>query len=111
MANSLTLRLTQTDPDDSRHIALNPFVEAQFSILHGAHTIAQIKGFYNMSPSDETAYDTLIGLVTSTVDLTERVIRIHRIRSILTFWEQGDVAGYQTADEIETQLLAIDTGP
>jgi hypothetical protein len=111
MANSLTIRLTQTDEDETRNIALNPFVEALFSILHGSHSIAGIKGFYNMTPSDEAAFDVLVSQVTSTLDLTERIVRIHRIRSILTFWEQGDIASYQTPDDIETWLLAIDTGP
>ncbi|MHC4498547.1 MAG: hypothetical protein ACYS21_05475 [Planctomycetota bacterium] len=111
MANSLTIRLTQTDEDETRNIALNPFVEAIFSILHGSHSVAGIKGFYNMTASDETAFDVMVGKVTSTVDLTERIVRIHRIRSILTFWEQGDVSSYLTPDEIETHLLAIDTGP
>jgi hypothetical protein len=96
MANSLTIRLCQVDPDWARNIALNPFVEALFSILHGSHSVAGIKGFYNMTPSDEAAFDVLVSKVTSTLDLTERSVRLHRIRSILTFWEQGDVDSYQT---------------
>jgi hypothetical protein len=111
MAGPLAIRLTQTDPDEARDIALNPFVEALFSILHGTHSIAGVKGFYNMTAEDGADFDTLVGKVTSTVDLTERVVRIHRIRSILTFWEQRDVTGYQTPDDIETWLLAIDSGP
>jgi hypothetical protein len=111
MAGSLTIRLTQTDPDEARNIALNPFVEALFSILHGAHSVAGIKGFYNMSASDEAQFDTLVSKVTSTLVLEERSVRLHRIRSILTFWEQGDITGYQTSDDIETWLNAIDTGP
>jgi len=82
MANSLTIRLCQKDPDSARNIALNPWCEAFMSLLHGTHSIAGIKGFYN-----------------------------HRMRSILTFMEQRDIANYQTPDDIETWLLAIDTGP
>jgi len=111
MANSLTIRLCQQDEDYSRNIALNPFCEALFSVLHGAHSVAGIKGFYNMTTSDEAAFDVLVGKITSTLDLTERIVRIHRIRSILTFWEQGDIVSYQTPDGIETHLLAIDEGP
>jgi len=111
MANSLTIRLCQQDPDHARNIALSPFCEALFSVLHGTHSVAGIKGFYNMTTSDADAFDVLVGKVTSTLDLTERAVRIHRIRSILTFWEQGDVASYQTPDDIETWLLAIDSGP
>jgi hypothetical protein len=111
MAGSLTIRLVQEDPDEARNIALNPFVEALFSVLHGAHSVAGVKVFYNMTASDGIQFDTLVSKVTSTADLTERVVRLHRIRSILTFWEQGDITGYQTPDDIETWLLAIDTGP
>ena len=113
MATSLTLRLCQQYQDDEyyRNIALNPFCEALFSVLHGSHSVAGVKGFYSMTAEDEAAFDVLVGKVTSTLDLTERAVRIHRIRSILTFWEQGDVNTYQTPDEIETHLLAIDTGP
>jgi hypothetical protein len=111
VANSLTLRLCQVDPDEARNIALNPFCEALFSVLHGSHSVTGVKGFYNMTAGDEAAFDVLVGKVTSTLDLTERIVRIHRIRSILTFWEQGDIATYQTPDGIETHLLAIDTGP
>ena len=111
MANSLTIRLCQLDEDYTRNIALNPFCEALFAVLHGSHSVAGVKGFYNMTTSDAAAFDVLVGKVTSTLDLTERAVHIHRIRSILTFWEQGDVATYQTPDDIETWLLAIDTGP
>lgn len=111
MANDLTIRLVQQDPDETRNIALNPFVESLYSVLGGWHTVAQVKSFYNMTANDITAFDTLVSKVTSTADLTERMLRLHRIRSILTFWEQGDVTGYQTADDIETKLGAIDQGP
>ena len=113
MATSLTLRLCQqyTGEEYYRNIALNPFCEALFSVLHGSHSVAGVKGFYNMTTEDSAAFDVLVGKVTSTLDLTERSVRIHRIRSILTFWEQGDVSTYQTPDEIETHLLAIDEGP
>lgn len=113
MATSLTLRLCQEYEGDEyyRNIALNPFCEALFSVLHGTHSVAGVKSFYNMTTEDADAFDVLVSKVTSTLDLAERAVRIHRIRSILTFWEQGDVASYQTPDEIETWLLAIDTGP
>jgi hypothetical protein len=111
MANSLTIRLTQTDPDESRHIAYEPFTNGLISILHGSHSISGLKTFYNMTTSDETAFDVMVSKVTSTLDLTERLVRILRITSILAFWEQGDVDSYLTPDEIETHLLAIDEGP
>ena len=111
MAGSLTFRLTQTDPDSSRHIALNPFVEALFSVLHGRHSVAGVKGFFNMTAADEVQFDTLVSKVTSAALLEERSIRLHRIRSILTFWEEGGITGYTTEDEIEAELAGIDTGP
>lgn len=111
MAGPLATRLTQTDPDEARNIALNPFVEALFSVLHGRHSVAGVKVFYNMTAEDGTDFDALVGKITSTLDLTERIVRIHRIRSILTFWEQGDVTGYLTPDDIETELAGIDQGP
>ena len=111
MANSLTIRLCQVDPDEDRNIPLNPFVEALFSLLHGVHSIAGVKGFFNMNASDEAAFDVLVSKVTSTTELVERIVRIHRIRSILTFWEMGNVSTYLTPDDIEAHLTAIDEGP
>lgn len=111
LASSLTIRLCQTDPDPARNIALNPFVESMYSALGGWHTRSNIENFYNMTAADITAFDVLVDKIISTTDLTERVYRIQRIRSILTFWEQGDVPTYQDEDSIETHLLAIDQGP
>lgn len=104
---ALVERLCQVEEDYDRNIALNPFVEAQYSVLKGDHTIAQVKGFYNMTPEDEAEYDTLIARVTAYTTLPERMLACHRIRSILTFWEQGDVPGYQSVADIRDKLEAI----
>ena len=110
MAGSLTLRLTQTDPDESRHIALNPFVEALTDVLGGYHTIAQVKNFYNMTASDQSQLDTLYGKIDSATGIENKLGRIHRLRSILTKWEENIATGYTTADDIENKFLGIDTG-
>ena len=109
MATSLTLRLCQMYeyPEYYRNIALNPFCEALFSVLHGSHSVAGVKGFYAMTAEDAAAFDVMVGKVTSTLDLTERMVRIHRIRSILTFWEQGDISTYNTVNGIRTHLNNI----
>ena len=108
---ALIERLCQVDPDEpggepyERHMALNPFCEALFSVLGGYHTVSQVKGFYNMTVEDEDEMDTIIAAVTSVPQLAERALKIHRIRSVLTFWEQGDVPGYQTVAQIRGHLL------
>ncbi len=118
MASDLVLRLCQVDendgglPDD-QHIAINDFVEGLFDLLGGYHTLIQMKTFYNMTIPEQAAFDTLVNQISSGANLVDRIGRIHRVRSILTKWERKDdlnLTGYDTPDDIETQLGAIDTG-
>ncbi len=111
MAGSLTIRLTQTDEDPARNIAYEPFTNALVSVMGGWHSNAGIKSFFDMTPEDEVGFDAMVGKITSTLDLTERLVRILRITSILSFWEMGNITTYSTPDEIETHLVAIDQGP
>jgi hypothetical protein len=107
---ALIERLCQVEEDESRNIALNPFCEGLFSILGGYITISQMKTFYSMTTEDETEMDTLIGRITAysaTSATNERDRAVHRVRAIMTFWEQGDVPGYQTVAEIRSQFGSI----
>jgi hypothetical protein len=118
MASDLVLRLCQVDEDDGglpndQHIALNDFTDGLFDLLGGYHTSIQMKTFYDMPPGQQATFDILTGKINSAPDLTSKLARIHRFRSILTKWERKDdlnLTGYDTPDDIETQLLAIDTG-
>ena len=113
---ALVERLCQVDLDEpggepsERHIALNPFCEALFSILGGYVTVSQLKAFYNMTPEDEAELDTFVDRIlaysaTSNQNLRERAV--HRVRGILTFWEQGDIPGYMTVANIRSQLNTV----
>lgn len=106
---ALVERLCQIYEDDEEYlnIALNPFCEAQFSILGGYHTASEVKAFYNMSPEDEAEYDTLFARIAAYPDDYRRDRAVHRIRSILTFWEQGDVPSYMTVEEIRAHFNAV----
>lgn len=107
---TLIERLCQVDPDEERNIALNPFVEALFSVLGGYITVSQIKSFYNMTSEDEVETDALIVRITAypnDSNTNQRDRAVHRVRSILTFWEQGDVPGYMTVAEIRAQFNVI----
>ena len=118
MASDLILRLCQVDPDDGgfpddRHIALHDFTSSMVSVAGGYHTTAQLKTFYDMTAAEGDTLDLLIGKITSVAQLEKRIGRIHRLEAILHFWERKDdlsVSGYDTPDDIETQLMAIDTG-
>lgn len=114
MASLLVLRLCQDDSiDENLHIALNDFTDGLVDILGGYHTVIQLKTFYDMTAPEQTALDILIGKITSAPDLISRMGRIHRFRSILTKYERKDelnLTGYDTPDDIEIQLLALDTG-
>ena len=104
---ALVERLCQVDPDESRNIALNSFCEGLFSVLGGYITNSQVKAFYSMTSEDETEYDTLVGRIVAYDDNWHRDRAVHRVRSVLTFWEQGNVPGYQTVSEIRSQLNAV----
>ena len=118
MASDLVLRLCQVNEDDGgfpsdQHIALNDFTDGLFDLLGGYHTPLQMKTFYDMPANQQAQFDILVGKVTSANQLVDRLGRIHRFRSILTKWERKEdlsLTGYDTPDDIETQLLAIDTG-
>ena len=117
---ALIERLCQVDPDQpdgepyEHHIALNPFVEALFSILGGYHTVAQLKSFYAMTAEDNTELDDLIARITAhPVKDGERSLAVHRVRSILTFWEQSGytepgnpehIPGYSTVTDIRSKF-------
>jgi hypothetical protein len=107
---ALVERLCQVDPDESRNIALNPFCEGLFSILGGYITVAQMKTFYAMTVNDQEEMDTLIGRVTAysaTSATNERDRAVHRLRAIMTFWEQGDIPTYNTVAGIRSHFNAI----
>lgn len=106
---ALVERLCQIYEDDESYlnIALNPFCEAQMSILGGYITASQVKAFYAMDTEDETEYDTLIARVQAYPQAASRLLAVHRIRTILTFWEQEGLPGYTTVAEIRAQLNAI----
>lgn len=109
---ALIERLMQIDPGEpggepyDRHMALNPFCEAIFSILGGYHTIAEVKAFYAMTPADEAEFDTLVTRVTAHPNDHHRDRAVHRIRSILTFME-AEITGYTTVSQIRAWFNAI----
>jgi hypothetical protein len=126
MASDLVLRLCQVDEADgglpgagkslgepgydpqTAHIAI-----ADFDILGGYHTIAAIKTILNMSPTQQTSFDTLVALVNSAPQNIDKLGRVMRIASILSKWQRIDdfpIPAYDSPDDVETHLLALDTG-
>lgn len=104
---ALVERLCQADSEpQERHIPLNPFCEALFSVLGGYHTVAEIKAFYNMTAEDEAEFDALVGRVTAYPNDFRRDRAVHRIRSILTFWE-AEIGAYDSVSEIRAWLNAV----
>jgi len=130
MAVNLVLRLCQVDEADggmigagklpsepgyvaaAAHIAYTPFTDGIKDVLGGYHTLLNLKTFYNMPADQQTDMDTLWGKINSAADIATKLGRIHRFESILSKWENDDIVinGYDTPDDIQTQLLAIDTG-
>ena len=118
MASDLVLRLCQVDEDDGgfphdQHIALHDFVSAMISVIGGYHTALQLKTFYTMPANQQAHFDTLWAKITSAPNLPKQLGRIRRFESILHFWARRDdlnLTAYDTPDDIETQLLAIDDG-
>jgi hypothetical protein len=118
MASDLILRLCQVNPEDgglphNQHIALNDFTDGLYDILGGYHTPLQMKTFYDMPADQQADLDVLLGKIDSAATIVEKLGRIHRFRSILTKWERREdlnLTGYDTPDDIETQLLNIDQG-
>lgn len=118
MASDLILRLCQVDEDEGgfpsdQHIAINDFVDGLYDLLGGYHSPLQMKTFYDMPANQQAQFDALVALINSAADLPNKLGRIHRFRAILTKWERRhdlSLTGYDTPDDIETQLLAIDMG-
>ena len=111
MAGSLTLRLTQTDPDESRHIPFEYFLFGVQMIVVGRHTRLEVQNFYSMTPSDIVQFNTLMDKIESGSQ-TIKHIRIQYVHSIMSAWEMDPVPGpYDTEDKIETELSNIDLYP
>jgi hypothetical protein len=118
MASDLALRLCQVDPDDGglpydQHIAIGDFIGGLFDLLGGYHTTIQMKTFYDMPVGQQAVFDTYLGKINSATTTAEKMGRIHRFRSILNKWERKEdlnLSGYDTPDDVETHILAIDTG-
>ncbi len=106
---ALVERLCQVYENDQSYlnIALSPFCEALFSILGAYITVAQLKSFYAMSAEDEAEADVLVGRITGYPKDVQRDRAVHRVRCILTFWEQADVPGCQTVAEIRARLNEV----
>lgn len=115
MAVDLVLRLCQMYEGEEYHrnIALNDFTDGLFDLLGGYHTPTQLKTFYDMPQGEQDSFDILWGKITSATNLTRQLGRIHRFRAILTKWERRDdlnLTNYDTPDDIQTQLMALDDG-
>lgn len=106
---ALIERLCQIHEEGEYHlnIALNPFCEALFSVLGGYHSVDDIKSFYDMTAEDITEMDALVARIIAYPNDYRRDRAVHRVRSILTFWEQGDVPGYQTVAQIRAKMNTI----
>ena len=123
MADDLYLRLCQVPEDDgglpgsddgsipaNTNIAINDFIEALFSVLHGAHSINQIKTFYNMPTAQQVTFQGILDRILAYTEKIDRVIAIHRLRAILTFHERNDdlqLNAYDTPDDVQTWIEAI----
>lgn len=124
MATDLVLRLCQVDEDEGgfppdQHIAINDFVSGLWDIFGDRvagvaspyHTVTQMKTFYNMPTNQQNQLDALIAKIASAPTDLGVVGRLRRFESILHKWERKqdlNLTGYDTPDDIETQLLAID---
>ena len=104
---ALVERLCQVEEDYTRNIAYEPFVAGLVSVLSGAHTIAQVKAFYQMDAADEAEFDTLVDRITDTPQTADRTLKILRVKAIMSFWEMGGITTYDSVAGIRTHLNAI----
>lgn len=107
---ALVERLCQVEDDLGRNIALNDFVEVLFRVLDGRHSVQDVKVFYNMTPEDASEFDTLVGRVQARSTLADKMLAVHQVRAILTFWERKDdlaAPPYDTVQDIRSELNSI----
>ena len=90
-----------------------------YDLLLGVHTDTDMKTTFNMPAtpmngdldSQQDQLDDLFAEITAGgAGNNLRMARILRFRSILTKWQRKDtlsLTGYDTADDIQTQMLAI----
>lgn len=118
MASDLVLRLCQVDEDDGgfpsdHHIAVRDWAAALTALHGGYHTATQVKTFFDMPANQQAQFDVLWGKIISASTLAAQSGRRERCITILNMWERRDdmnLPGYDTPDDIETHMLAIDTG-
>ena len=99
----LVERLTHSDPDDTRHIAVHEFVAAMHVVAIGDRTKAQLKSHYNMTAADETEFDTMVAAAPPAFQVANLERYINRIHWVLILSE-GDVPTYQTDAQVRTEL-------
>ena len=100
---ALIERLTKTDPDGTRHIAVHEFAAAMHVVAIGDRTKAQLKSHYNMTVADETEFDTLVANAPPASQTANLERYINRIHWVLILGE-GEVPTYATDAEIRTEL-------
>lgn len=131
MASDLVLRLCQIDEADgglpgagqspgepgydpqTTHIAIADFIHGLHDVLGGYHTVAAIKGHLNMDAEQGATFDILVSKINSASQTEDKMGRIDRVESILSKWQRQDdfpLPAYDTPDDIETQLIDIDSG-
>ena len=128
MATDLVKRICRLDPEDGglpgsdlpqahpdydpavAHISTQQFIGGLVDLAGGAHTVQQAYTAFNMPAGQRATYDLLISKIQGP-DLATSMARIARFQSILTKWERREeepFSGYDTVDDIETWLSAID---
>ena len=107
MANLLVERLCQVEDVEGGGIAYEPFSGVIIRIISGRHTRAQAKSFYNMGSEDGSGFDSLMNIIDGKTTTAAKILAVWEFTAIMTFWEQGDVPGYQTPDQIQTELLGV----
>lgn len=110
--NRLVDRICQVYSNDESiwNIPINRFWGACVDLLGGYHTTAQITTFFDLNSQESAELSQLIGVVTAksnTINTNLRDRAIQRIRTILVYYEDGGIPGYQTPDEVWQKLLGV----
>jgi len=111
---ALVERLCQIDPDEpngepyERHIPYMPFVAGLFRVLDGAHTVQQVKAFWDMTQEDQAEFDTFVARITARETLQERMLAVEQLQAIMNYWELKDSPyeseQYNSVQDIRTAL-------
>lgn len=92
------------------NIPINRFNGAMVGLLAGKFTTLQITNFFQFSQGELDDWNILVGRITAysnTINTNMRDRVVEFARTVLVFYEDGGIIGFETPDEVWNWLITL----